>query len=102
MDLLSKDSIAKKEAWDYLFIIILGNVAYAISSVCAGALIAMGNTVIFRNVLIVGFFGNLILNPILTFQLGMGIKGLALATVIIKVSSALYLFNALKSKTMIL
>ena len=99
MGLLSKDSMAKSEAWDYLFIIILGNVAYAISSVCAGALIAMGNTVIFRNVLIVGFFGNLILNPILTFQLGLGIKGLALATVIIKVSSALYLFYALSHKT---
>lgn len=99
MDLLSKDSMAKSEAWDYLYIIILGNVAYAISSVCAGALIAMGNTVIFRNVLIVGFFGNLILNPLLTFQLGLGIKGLALATVIIKVSSAIYLFNALRKKT---
>lgn len=98
-DLLSTDSHAKSAAWDYLFIIILGNVAYAISSVCAGALIAMGNTVIFRNVLIVGFFGNLILNPLLTFQLGLGIKGLALATVIIKVSSAVYLFKALKNKT---
>jgi len=99
LNLLSKDSIAKSEAWDYLFIIILGNVAYAVSSVCAGALIAMGNTIIFRNVLIVGFFGNLILNPLLTFQLGLGIKGLALATVIIKVSSAIYLFKALKHKT---
>jgi putative MATE family efflux protein len=99
MGLLSKDSIAKSEAWDYLFIIILGNGAYAISSVCAGALIAMGNTVIYRNVLIAGFFGNLVLNPLLTFGLGLGIKGLALATVIIKVASAVYLFIALKGKT---
>jgi putative MATE family efflux protein len=101
MDLLSKDSEAKNAAWDYLFIIILGNVAYAITSVCAGALIAMGNTAIYRNVLVVGFFANLILNPLLSFQLGMGIKGLALATVIIKVTSAIYLFHALKTKTMI-
>ncbi len=101
MDLLSKDSMAKSEAWDYLYIIILGNGAYAVSSVYAGALIAMGNTVIFRNVLIVGFFGNLVLNPLLTFQFGMGIKGLALATVIIKVSSAIYLFIALKQKTQV-
>ena len=101
IDLLSTDNLAKTEAWDYLVIIILGNVAYAVSSVCAGALIAMGNTIIFRNVLIVGFFGNLILNPLLTFQLGLGIKGLALATVIIKVSSAIYLFIALKNKTLV-
>jgi len=99
MDLLSKDSIAKEASWDYLYIIILGNLAYAVSSVCAGALIAMGNTVIYRNVLVAGFFGNLILNPLLTFYFGMGIKGLALATVIIKSCSAIYLFIALKNKT---
>jgi putative MATE family efflux protein len=99
MGLLSKDAEAKAEAWDYLFVIILGNFSYAISSVCAGALIAMGNTIIYRNVLIAGFFANFILNPLLTFQLGMGIQGLALATVIIKTASALYLFNALKNNT---
>ena len=99
MALLSKDDLAKEQAWDYLYVIIIGNFAYAISSVCAGALIAMGNTVIYRNVLIFGFFGNIVLNPILTFQLGMGIKGLALATVIIKTLSALYLFIAVKKKT---
>ena len=101
IDLLSNDKVAKSEAWDYLNIIILGNVSYAITSVCAGALIAMGNTVIFRNVLIAGFFGNLILNPLLAFQIGLGIKGLAMATVIIKVSSAIYLFVALKNKTQV-
>jgi len=99
MDLLSKDELAKEAAWDYLSIIIIGNFAYAVSGVCAGALIAMGNTIIYRNVLIAGFFVNFLLNPLLTFQLGMGIQGLALATVIIKIVSALYLFNALKKNT---
>ena len=98
MGLLSQDGIVKDEAWDYLLIIILGNVAYAITSVCAGALIGVGNTVIYRNVLIIGFFGNLILNPLLTFQLELGIRGLALATVIIKLASAAYLFVALCKK----
>ena len=37
--------------------------------------------------------------PILTFQLGLGIKGLALATVIIKTSAAIYLFFALQKQT---
>ena len=97
--LLSKDNEAKKEAWDYLLIIILGNVAYAISSICAGALIAMGNTKIYRNVLIIGFFANIILNPILTFQLNMGIRGLAVATLIIKMASAVYLYKSLYQYT---
>ncbi len=96
MGIISDDEQAKSEAWQYLSIIILGNFTYAINGVCAGAFIAMGNTVIYRNVLIAGFFGNLVLNPILTFQLDMGIKGLALATLIIKTSSAVYLFNALR------
>jgi len=97
--LLSKDKEAKKEAWDYLLIIILGNIAYAISSICAGALIAMGNTKIYRNVLIIGFFANIILNPILTFQLNMGIRGLAVATLIIKMASAVYLYKSLYQYT---
>lgn len=95
LNLLSDDKAAKQQGWDYLFIIILGNSAYAISSICAGALIAMGNTKIYRNVLVIGFFANIILNPILTFQLNMGIRGLALATLLIKIASALYLFQSL-------
>jgi len=39
-----------------------------------------------------GFFLNLALNPLLTFSLGLGVTGLALATVFIKAASAVYLF----------
>ena len=99
LDLLSDDPAAKQQGWDYLYIIILGNSAYAISSICAGALIAMGNTKIYRNVLVIGFFANIILNPILTFQLDLGIRGLAIATLIIKIVSAFYLFRALRKYT---
>ena len=59
LSLLSDDKAAKQQGWDYLFIILLGNSAYAISSICAGALIAMGNTKIYRNVLVIGFFANI-------------------------------------------
>ena len=96
LDILSDDTAAKSEGWRYLVVIILGNMAYAITSVCAGALMAMGNTVSYRNVLIVGFFANWILNPLLTFQLGLGITGLALATLIIKLASAFYLMLVVK------
>ena len=99
LNLLSDDRAAKKQGWDYLFIILLGNSAYAISSICAGALIAMGNTKIYRNILVIGFFANIILNPILTFQLNLGIRGLALATLLIKIASAIYLFRSLHKYT---
>lgn len=89
------ENSALEEAWHYLSIIILGNVFYGLSSVCAGVLIAMGNTTTYRNILIIGFFLNLALNPLLTFQLNMGISGLALATLIIKLISVTYLFYVL-------
>ncbi|WP_395376687.1 MATE family efflux transporter [Marinicella sp. W31] len=98
LDILSDDSAAKTEAWRYLIVIIIGNAAYAITSVCAGTLMAMGNTTSFRNVLVIGFFANWILNPLLTFYFGLGITGLALATLIIKLASAFYLMFVVKRK----
>jgi len=47
----------------------------------------------------VGFFANFLLNPLFTFVLDFGVRGLALATVVIKVASALYLFWVLAKKT---
>jgi putative efflux protein, MATE family len=95
---LSHQDNVSELAWDYIHILILGNVAFSLSSVAAGALIALGDTASNRNALIVGFFANLLLNPFLTFVLNMGVAGLAWATLIIKLASALYLFIILCKK----
>ncbi len=77
---------------EYLDITLAGTVTFVLSFMAAGALMALGDTKSNRNVLVVGFFANFALNPLLTFGLGLGVTGLALATVIIKAASALYLF----------
>lgn len=83
----------------YLQITLVGSVAFILTFMAAGALMAMGDTVSNRNVLVVGFFANFLLNPLFTFVLDFGVRGLALATVVIKVASALYLFRVLAIKT---
>jgi putative MATE family efflux protein len=95
---LSTSGTTKLLAWEYLQILISGNIAFALSSIAAGVLMAFGDTKTNRNVLIVGFFANLILNPLLTFGLDMGVSGLAWATLIIKIASAIYLLNVLREK----
>ncbi|MEO1962643.1 MAG: MATE family efflux transporter [Cycloclasticus sp.] len=98
IDWLSTQQTTTELAWEYIQILIAGNIAFAISSVTAGALMALSDTVSNRNALVVGFFANLILNPLLTFGLDMGVAGLAWATLIIKCASALYLLNVLSKK----
>ncbi len=95
---LSTQQTTSELAWAYIQILVAGNIAFAISSVTAGALMALGDTVSNRNALVIGFFANLLLNPLLTFGLDMGVAGLAWATLIIKCASALYLLNILAKK----
>lgn len=83
-------------AREYVVIVLLGNFAFVLMSVAAGALMALGDTKSNRNALAAGFFANFALNPLLTFTLGLGVTGLALSTVIIKACSAAYLFYVLR------
>lgn len=80
----------------YLVVIFCGTPFFTLSFVAAGALMAHGDTKSNRNVLTAGFFINLVLNPLLIFVLDLGVTGLALATVFIKVMGAVYLFYVLK------
>ena len=81
---------------EYVNITLLGAVTFILSFAAAGALMAMGDTKSNRNALAAGFFLNLVLNPLLTFTLDLGVSGLALATIIIKAGSALYLYFVLR------
>lgn len=80
----------------YLVVVFCGAFFFILSFVTAGALMAHGDTRSNRNVLAVGFFVNLALNPLLTFTFGLGVAGLALATVIIKLAGSVYLLYKLK------
>ena len=75
----------------YISMILWGSFTFILTFAAAGALMALGDTRSNRNALAIGFFANLILNPLLIFGLDLGVTGLALATVLIKAASALYL-----------
>ena len=84
---------------EYVTITLFGAFTFVFSFAAAGALMAMGDTKSNRNALVIGFFANLALNPLLTFTLELGVSGLALATVLIKGLSALYLYRMLVMAT---
>ncbi len=84
---------------EYVLITLAGAFTFIFSFAAAGVLIALGDTKSNRNALAIGFFANLLLNPVLTFGLKLGVTGLALATVLIKLGSAVYLFHVLAKQT---
>ena len=88
-------------AMEYVGVTLTGAFTFILSFAAAGALMALGDTRSNRNALIAGFFLNLLLNPLLTFEfgLGLGVTGLALATVLIKAASAVYLYHVLARAT---
>jgi putative MATE family efflux protein len=95
LGVLSDDPEIVAVAWDYTSVILFGNVFFNLTSCFAGALIAHGNTTSYRNVLVVGFFANWLLNPLFIFVFDFGAAGLAWSTLIIKMGSSLYLWKVL-------
>lgn len=85
-------------AKSYVTIVLWGCFTFVLSGVAAGALMAMGDTVSNRNALAVGLIANLILNPILIFGFNLGVAGLAIATIIIKLGTVFYLYYVLKQR----
>ncbi len=85
-------------AMEYLWVTLAGSVGFTLSFGAAGALMALGDTRSNRNALAVGFFVNFALNPLFTFGFGLGVTGLALATVVIKLGTAFYLLRVLAKR----
>ena len=88
---------------DYMNVILLGTIFFLSQSIFNSSLLAQGDSKTFRNVLIAGFFLNLILNPLLMFGFGpipsLGIKGIALSTVIIQFIGTVYMaYRASRTK----
>lgn len=84
----------------YMNIILLGTAFFLIQFNINASLNAKGDTKSYRNVLIGGFVLNLVLDPLFMFGgLGvpaMGIKGVALATVVIQALGCAYMYSAFK------
>ena len=79
----------------YMNVIFAGTLFFLLQSILNASLNALGDTRTFRNVLISGFFLNVVLDPWFLFGgLGvpeMGIRGIALATVVVQFLGCLYL-----------
>jgi putative MATE family efflux protein len=91
-----------KEGLSYLTVMFYGSVFFIMNGILNGILNSQGDTKSYRNFLIIGFFLNLILDPL--FVMGwfglpeMGSRGVALATVIIMAVGSVYLsFRVLRS-----
>lgn len=81
---------------DYVRMILAGSVFFVLTMTINSALSAEGATKFYRNFLIAGFAANCLLNPLLIWGFaeipGLGVTGLALATVLIQVGGCLYLW----------
>ncbi|OUR70120.1 MATE family efflux transporter [Arcobacter sp. 31_11_sub10_T18] len=82
---------------DYMNIILYGTIFFMFNFALNAILVSRGDTKTYRNTLIFGFFANLILNPLFIYGFwiipAMGVKGLALATVLIQFINMFYMLK---------
>ena len=83
-------------AKSYVFIVLCGCFSFVLAAVAAGALMALGDTVSNRNALAVGLLANIALNPLLIFVFELEVAGLAIATILIKLATMIYLYSVLE------
>ena len=81
----------------YMNVILAGGVFLLLPMVLNSALSATGNTLQYRNFLIAGFVANMVLNPLFIW-LGMGVGGIALATILVQIGGAAYLWRHVRKE----
>ncbi len=86
-------------ALEYTYIILLGIVPMLIGLGANSVLVALGDTKSYRNILIVGFILNTILDPLFIYGFyfvpPLGISGVAIATVLIQYITLMYMLTKL-------
>ena len=85
-------------AKDYLSIYLLGTIAVQFCIGLNPFINTQGRPAIAMKAILIGAVLNIILDPIIIFGIGMGIKGAALATVISQTCSAIWIIRFLSSK----
>lgn len=89
-----------KETYDYIHIIIYGIIFFIASFFLNALLNATGDTKSFRNVLIFTAILNIFLDYAFIHYFNLGVKGIALATIIAEVITMLYLFYKVRKSVL--
>ena len=80
---------------EYIKIIFIGSIFFFLQVSLNSVLNAQGDTKSYRNILIISFFLNIVLNPLFVFGFGIipafGVSGLAIATIISQFISLMYI-----------
>jgi putative MATE family efflux protein len=102
-NLLGSDNLSRTLGISYTNTIFWGSLFFVFNALFSGILSAQGQTKPYRNFLVIGFFMNLILDPLLIFGWfglpRLGVIGVALATVIVQMFGTVYLFFKVKSSS---
>ncbi|MGL1892726.1 MAG: MATE family efflux transporter [Spirochaetaceae bacterium] len=97
--LLKAEGDVLRGAMDYGRVIIIGMPIINLAPVFSSALASRGDTVSYRNILIIGCLLNIGLDPLFMYTLKMNESGVALATVLIQFLSLIYLlYKVLKAE----
>ncbi len=84
----------------YMNTILMGAPLFLILQTGNSSLIAQGDTKSFRNMLIVGFLLNIILNPMFLFGFmfipAMGLSGIAFSTVLVQLLGCIYIYSRVR------
>jgi len=99
VDLLGAEPHVAPYAVTYIHYVLMATPTFMIGFAAAGILMAHGDTKSNRNALAVGFFVNLLLNPLFIFVFHWGVAGLAVATGLVKVGSMFYLLYRIEQVT---
>ena len=97
LNFLNTDPQTFKYAVDYINVIFIGSVIFFLLVVSNVALTARGDTKSYRNILIFGFFLNILLNPLFIYGFGpipaMGVSGIAIATLCSEFVGLIYILS---------
>ncbi|RMF06717.1 MATE family efflux transporter [Candidatus Woesearchaeota archaeon] len=83
---------------EYVSVIYIGAPILLLGLMANGMIRGIGNTKMLMKAMITGAVANTILDPVLIFYFGLGIKGAAIATVTSRIISAAYMYRYLLSK----
>jgi len=76
----------------YMTILLIGTVLFSLSMVINSVLNTRGDTKSYRNAQFVGLLANIGLDPLFMFTFGLGVAGVAVATILIQLGVVIYLF----------